>query len=279
MKSSLISPGRRDHPDCAAFTFVELLVVIFVLMVLAILVLPALACTQPDSRTFQCLNNLSQMGRAWRMYADDNNGVLLASLDFNDGLKRVNWCTGGLDFYGDNASNWDVNKDLARSPIQPYLGKNAYASWKCPADLSTVTTVGGKRLPRVRSISMNATFSYGGWLPSPPYLVYGKDTQIANPSQTFVFMDEHPDGINDGNMSVQMAPPGSTTAQIIDYPAGLHDGACGMSFADGHSEDHRWTGLTIKPRVNYTSSLPLNVSAGDSVSDVIWLSSVTTVHK
>ena len=281
MKTSPIStsPGRCNNPDAAAFTLLDLLTVVAVLVVLALLVLPALARTQPDSRAFQCLNNLSQMSRAWRMYADDNNDLLLASLQDNSitAQKRTNWCTGNLDFSG-APSNWNVEQDIAKSPLMPYIGKNSFAIWKCPADLATVP-VGGKRLPRVRSISMNEAFSFGGWLPSSTYRVYGKTAQIGNPSQTFVFTDEHPDSINDGNLSVQMAPPGAATAQIIDFPASYHDGACGMSFADGHSENHKWIGLKIKPPVTYTGTMPLNVPAGDSVPDVIWLSGVTTVRK
>ena len=271
------SRDRGNSRDSAAFTLLDLVTLIAVLVVLAVLVLPALARTQPDSRAFQCLNNLSQMSRAWRMYADDNNDLLLASLPFVTSQKRALWVSGGLDFNPANPSNWDVNQDLAKSPILPYLGKNAYASWKCPADLSAVT-VGGKTLSPVRSISMNEAFGSGNWLPSPTYRIYGKGAQIGNPSQTFVFTDEHPDSINDGNLSVQMAPPGAATAQIIDYPASYHDGACGISFADGHSESHKWIGLKIKPPARYNNTLPLNVPAGDSVSDVIWLSGVTSVR-
>ncbi len=244
---------------------------IAVLVVLAVLVLPAIARTQPDSRAFQCLNNLSQMSRAWRMYADDYNDLLLASLPVAAPQKRALWVSGGLDFNAANPSNWNVNQDLAKSPIQPYLGKNVYTAWRCPADQAAVT-VGGKRLPRVRSFSMSQAFDSGSWLPSPPYRVYGKGAEIVKPAKTWVFMDEHPDGINDGAFALVMM-----SAQIVDFPASSHDGACGMSFADGHTEMHKWIGLKIKPPVLYTGLLALNVPAGDSVPDVIWLSGVTTV--
>jgi len=250
---------------------------IAVLIILAMLILPALARTQPDSRAFQCRNNLSQMYRAWRMYADDYNDTLLASLPVTG--NRVVWVTGGLDFNGGNASNWDVTQDLAKSPIQPYLGTNSYMSWKCPTDQSSVAVPGMGVLPRVRSISMSSVFDFGGWLPSPPYRVYAKGSDILNPAKTWVFMDEHPDSINDGAFAWQMAPAGSTTASIVDFPASYHDGGCNLSFADGHSEGHKWIGLTIRPPVNYSAAIPLNVPAGNSLSDIIWLSSVTTVHQ
>ena len=76
-----------------------------------------------------------------------------------------------------------------------------------------------------------------------------------------------------------MAEPTARTARIIDFPASYHNGACGFSFSDGHAEIHKWKGNYIKARVTYTGSMGLNVDAGDSVEDVKWLSSVTTLAK
>ncbi len=38
----------------------------------------------------------------WRMYPDDYNDLLLASLDVSAEQQRVRWVTGGLDFNGGN---------------------------------------------------------------------------------------------------------------------------------------------------------------------------------
>ena len=91
-----------------------------------------------------------------------------------------------------------------------------------------------------------------------------------------------PDSINDGAFAVQIAVASRgvvSSARIIDFPASYHNGACGFSFADGHSEIHKWIGKTIKAPVYYTGSMALNVDAGDSIADVVWMSSVTTVAK
>lgn len=272
-------------PDKQGFTLIELLVVIAIIAILAAMLLPALSKAKTKSQGISCMNNLRQMMLGWKMYADDYNDLLLASLvdDSITKQQRVNWCNGGLDFQGGNQSNWDVELDLAKSPLMPFIGKKSFAIWKCPADQAAVVPTSGPykgtRTPRVRSNSMSQVFDFGSWLPAGPWRVYGKSSQIKIPAKTWVLVDEHPDSINDAACAVQMAKPGATAAQIIDFPASYHNGACGLSFADGHSEIHKWQGSTIKAKVMYTGTMSLNVPAGDSVKDIVWWSEYTTVAK
>lgn len=64
------------RPFQTAFTLVELLVVIAVIAILASLLLPALANGKKRARATQCLNNLKQLGISFRIYADENDGVI-----------------------------------------------------------------------------------------------------------------------------------------------------------------------------------------------------------
>ena len=275
MKSSLTTITRRQkNREHEAFTLIELLVVIAIIAILAAMLLPALAKAKIKSQGIQCMNNLRQLALGWKMYPDDFNDLLLRANGTT--TDRVPWVTGNFDFSLD--SQWDVTLDIVKSPLMPYIGKST-AIWKCPADRSTAQVPRGPLLPRVRSNSMSQVFDDGGYLPSSEYRTYAKESQLINPVKTFVFVDEHPDGINDAAFAVRMAKPDATTATIVDFPASYHNGACGFSFADGHAEIHKWIGSTIKAKILGITGGPHSVDAGDSVKDVIWLSENTTVAK
>ena len=102
-----------------------------------------------------------------------------------------------------------------------------------------------------------------------------------------MFIEEHPNSINDGAFSLRMAN-GVADASVVqvDYPASLHSGAGTLSFADGHVEIHKWRGTIDQPPVNLAMALaattyPEGFTGLDSgtVADLRWLSSVTTVAK
>ncbi len=223
----------------------ELLVVLVVLALGAMLLVPALARTQPDSRAARCLNNHGQLARAWLMYAGDNNERLATSWYGTASQPQPRWASGWLDW---TASPDNTNTILLTDPrysvLARYCGKDARL-FKCPADqyLSSAQRARGWK-ERVRSISQNpyaATSNVETGPYDPTYAHVTKLTELLNPkpAETWVSMDEHPDSINDG---VLFAPNGT---QWIDRPANYHDGGAGVAFADGHVEMHRWQGSLI----------------------------------
>ena len=72
-----------------------------------------------------------------------------------------------------------------------------------------------------------------------------------------------------------MTVSGATTATLIDSPGGYHLNASGFSFADGHSEIHRWQSWL------FCNALTANITSSDPsfIADAIWLSSMTSQLK
>jgi prepilin-type N-terminal cleavage/methylation domain-containing protein len=274
----------RSHKT--GFTLIELLVVIVIIAILAAMLLPALAKAKSKAQGIACLGNMRQLSLAWIQYAyDSEDHILYASARSAGGggadpkTDPYVWVQGTLDFNPNNSSNWDVNRDEAKSPLWSYCGMNN-GIWKCPADRSSIVPASGpfkgKRVPRIRSMSMSiwlggfgATLNTGSpGVSSPPWRLFLKLTDIRDPgpTMTLLFWDEPEDIINYGNFFVDMT--GFRTQPTLlqfggDKPASYHNGAGGLSLADGHAEIRRWR----DPRTRlpgFGGSSPYN-------ADIMWL--------
>lgn len=271
---------------CRAFALLDLMGVLAAVGLVTLLLVPAFARSRVDSVALCCRSNQRQLVRAWQMYATDFNDLLVAA--DSSQAPRPNWMSGSLDFNAGNASNYRADIYLVPSPLWPYTARQSEI-FHCPADKSYISLAGVRRA-RVRSCSMSSVFGSGLWLNGSsgpgPFFTYGKLSDVRSPAHTFVFIDEHPDSINDGQLAVSCAgaQPGDAPGQakIIDIPAAYHNGGVGLSFADGHAEIHNWIGSMLRSQpIVYSQGglLPLNISAGDSWVDMHWLAANTTVTK
>jgi prepilin-type processing-associated H-X9-DG protein len=99
------------------------------------------------------------------------------------------------------------------------------------------------------------------------YPTYMTISSIRYPSTTFVFLDEREDSINDGTFFTRVDQPG----YLEDVPASYHGGSSGFSFADGHSEMHKWTAGWITQPIQSTPINEHNLVGDPGVGDAYWL--------
>ena len=97
--------------------------------------------------------------------------------------------------------------------------------------------------------------------------------QRLNRAVRFVFLDEHPDSINDGYFINR-----GDYHQWLDLPASYHNGAASFSFADGHSEMHRWLLPRTKPPPSpEAAQLPIYLAEGER-GDLYWMTERMSVE-
>jgi len=174
---------KKNSHRRSAFTLIEILVVLGIVAILAILLFTQIEPVLEKSRRAQCASNLRVLVSAALLYANDNNGLLPASVQAN-----YPFAYDAPDY--ESEANPRPNKGGSYFAIQPYLGEKNYKVMTCPSMLARLKITPEESLFTEKGY-WGASYYYFGGNPksgvSPIWV--GSADRVISPARTLLFGD------------------------------------------------------------------------------------------
>jgi prepilin-type processing-associated H-X9-DG protein len=227
--------SRYRYQSVAAFTLVELLVVVGIIVILIAMLLPALRKARESAIAVQCLSNLRQIGLSLNVYANANKFVIPPSdntnYPYNGGRRSRTW---------DDFLVNDVN-------FLPNAGFTSRKNLRCPKMVETPddTSIYGMTWPY--GAASNPPFDKAAFYvsinPAIPTEFYGIRLTKARPATDYLLVADT--SYSDGSQVGYFPDTGSYTwwAWLISSGGGnargiwaAHFERANGLFADGHAE-------------------------------------------
>jgi prepilin-type N-terminal cleavage/methylation domain-containing protein/prepilin-type processing-associated H-X9-DG protein len=227
-----IEPTQRLRRP-AAFTLIEVLVVVAIIALLIAVLLPSLSRAKEVSKRTICLHNTKMLGECWELYHTENKGRLMGACAAYEQETDTT-------FLNRNAPCW--TRYIGTTPAQQSTTKQTWALtngamhkyarhldiYHCPAiQKDEIRTYSGNwGVARLLDVNGNQN-----WYGRPSYRI----DQLKPPGARMVFIDDFPE---DWDAVWTITP---WNFQFWNPIAARHDKGTTMGFADGHSELWRWT--------------------------------------
>jgi len=227
----------RKHPR-VGFTLIELLVVIAVIAILMAILMPALNRAREQGKRAACLSNLKQLTLSWHLYADDNNDRMVCGDSgeytsmYNSGgghYREKSWV---LQDWASGMTLVQKKNAIMQGALYPYT--QSLKLYKC----QTVGFDVGQRTASeiIRTYSVSDAMNCKDWSDMKAVMLK-KRSDIKEPASRLVFVDDggtNPSAL--GGWTVY-----TNQAKWWDPPPVRHGEGSNFSFADGHSDYHKWT--------------------------------------
>jgi len=222
----------------AAFTLLELLVVISVIAVLGALLLPALNRSKSSARRVQCVGHLRQLGLAGQLYWDDHSGSAFHWRGASTNGGQIYWF-GWLE----NGNEGGRRFDRTQGALHPYLADRGVEV--CPA-LNYLN-------PQFKLKATGASYGYGYnlSLSAPPAQPPVNTDKLARPAE-LVFLA-------DAAQVNTFQPPASPQNPLLEefYYLNAHEAtihfrhtrSANTVFCDGHVAPEKPAPGSLDPRV------------------------------
>ncbi|MGI5870352.1 MAG: prepilin-type N-terminal cleavage/methylation domain-containing protein [Kiritimatiellia bacterium] len=227
--------GRRNgagQGSTAAFTIIELMIVIGIMIVLGGLLVPAVDVLRERGKSTECANNLRQWGQGFSMYIDEHRGIFPGD--------------GSEDGQGDTADIGIANAWF--NVVPPYIGMESYIVLKGKGKVPCAGVGKNPFICPKSAINQKLVGSYAAGTQTDFYCSYAmnhwifnsqRDTsaitkrmrmsQVQKPS-VFVVLSEAPTGIE------AKIHPSTMGGESKDKTGFRHRNSANALFADWHVE-------------------------------------------
>lgn len=213
----------------SAFTLIELIATISVVVILASLLVPSLKNAMQKASQTRCAANLKQIATALTLYATDNNGRTIACSE----TTGSNWSE-ILVRWDSTENSLSVWRGPSNMPAVPSLGV-----WRCPENRKQkVAPCGSGQGEHETSYQIN-----GNATSAPSNAFISEENRYTNnavmrmvtPSKLFMVMEGAYFKSDDTQDAAGVVPAGvyGTGARFVRYP---HKKKVNVAFADGHVE-------------------------------------------
>jgi len=249
--------NRLKQPwlECAA----AIAIVVFALALL----FPMASLARSSGKSVLCFANLHILGKAWLLYAEDNEMNIVGSATYEEdgwqthrypawaptgNIRVKNFVASPQDQNGIYRNNLEIDeyRGIRRGGLWPYI--ETIASYHCPSDIRYLShpdfspnSFGGFRSYSI-GCPYNGYAAGEGWNTGEYFATVYKTGEIKAPSSKIVFVEEqNAGGWNANTWDIFLNDASRWPGDPIACP---HQKKSNFNFADGHVEPHAWKDLT-----------------------------------